>query len=177
MRLVARVTGDPSGYAKAITAAVLEIDDDQPVGQITTLAEVVADSLATQRFSMLLVLTFAISALVLAAVGLYGTIAYAVSQATQEIGIRKALGAQAGMLLRQVLVGGVRLGAIGLAIGVGLSLMAGRAIQGFLFGVQPYDPIVLIGVALLLLGVAAVATLVPAWRASRIDPMVALRHE
>ncbi len=177
MRLVARVTGDPTGYAKAITAAVLEIDDDQPVGQVTTLAEVVADSLATQRFSMLLVLTFAISALVLAAVGLYGTIAYAVSQATQEIGIRKALGAQAGMLLRQVLVGGVRLGAIGLAIGFGLSLMAGRAIQGFLFGVQPYDPIVLIGVALLLLGVAAVATLVPAWRASRIDPMVALRHE
>ncbi|HET7843094.1 MAG TPA: ABC transporter permease [Xanthomonadales bacterium] len=177
MRLVARVSGDPAGYAKAITAAVLAIDDDQPVGQVMTLSEVVADSLATQRFSVLLVLTFAVSALALAAVGLYGTIAYTVSQATQEIGIRKALGAQAGILLRQVLAGGVKLGAIGLAIGVALSLAAGRAIQGFLYGVRPYDPLVLAGVALLLLGVAALATLVPAFRASRIDPMVALRHE
>jgi putative ABC transport system permease protein len=156
---------------------VLEIDGDQPVGQVMTLEEVVADSLATQRFSMLLVLTFAVSALALAAVGLYGTIAYTVSQATQEIGIRKALGAQAGMLLRQVLAGGMRLGAIGLAIGVGLSLLVGRTLEGFLFGVAPYDPLVLAGVALLLLAVAAIATLVPAWRASRIDPMVALRHE
>ena len=177
MRLVARVSGDPASHAKAITAAVLEIDGDQPVGPILTLEEVVADSLATQRFSMLLVLTFAVSALALAAVGLYGTIAYTVSQATQEIGIRKALGAQAGTLLRQVLAGGLRLGALGLAIGIALSLMVGRTLEGFLFGVEPYDPLVLIGVASLLLAVAALATLVPAWRASRMDPMWALRYE
>jgi putative ABC transport system permease protein len=177
MRLVARVSGDPQSYAKAIGAAVLEIDHDQPVGQVLTLSEVVADSFATQRFSVLLVLAFAVSALALSAVGLYGTIAYTVRQATQEIGIRKALGAQAGMLLRQVLAGGVRLGAIGLGVGVGLSLLVGRTLEGFLYGVQPYDPLVLAGVVLLLLAVAAIATLVPALRASRIDPMVALRYE
>lgn len=177
MRLVARVSGDPQSYAKAISAAVGEIDADQPIGKVTTLTEVVADSFATQRFSVLLVLTFAISALLLSAVGLYGTIAYTVRQATQEIGIRKALGAQADTVLRQVLAGGVGLGAIGLAIGVVLSLIVGRTLTSFLYGVQPYDPLVLSSVVLLLLTVAAIATLVPALRASRIDPMVALRYE
>jgi putative ABC transport system permease protein len=177
MRLIARVVGDPASYTKAITESVREIDADQPMGQISTLEEVIAGSLASQRFSALLVLAFAASALVLAAVGLYGTVAYTVSQATQEIGIRKALGAQARDLLRQVLMGGVRLAAMGLGIGVVMALLMGRAIGSFLFGVESYDPTVLFTVAILLLAVATVATLVPAWRASRIDPMVALRHE
>ncbi len=177
VRLVARVAGDPATYAKAITEAVRKVDPDQPVGQIATLDSIVADSLASEGFSALLILAFAATALLLAAVGFYGTVAYSVSQATQEIGVRMALGAQGRDLLAQVLGSGVRLALAGLAVGVVLALALGRTIEGFLFGVQAYDPAVIAGVALLLLGVAAVAALVPALRASRTDPMVALRHE
>jgi putative ABC transport system permease protein len=156
---------------------VASLDPEQPVYGIQTLDEALAVSSFQTRVSTLLLGIFAAVALVLAAVGIYGVMSYSVTARTQEMGVRLAVGAQRKdvmwLVLRQVL----RLSVTGLALGVGLLLVAGRALEQLLYGVAPADPMTIGGVTLVLASVALVAAWVPAWRASRIDPIQALRYE
>jgi ABC-type antimicrobial peptide transport system permease subunit len=141
------------------------------------MSALLAESLSQRRFTALLLVLFAATALALAIVGIYGVIAYAVVQRTREFGVRIALGAQRANVLWIVLRQAVILGAIGIAIGIVGSLFASRAISSLIFGIAPRDPATFVSVALLLLAVALFAAVVPAWRATRIDPTTALRAE
>jgi len=177
LSIVARTLGDPVAMASLIAAQVAEIDANQPVGEVRPMRDLVADDLAQPRFTMLLLGSFAAAALLLAAIGLYGVIAFGVVQRTQEIGIRLALGARQSDVLRLVMRRGMLLTATGLAIGMTASLALGRVVGGLLYGVTSNDPATLLAVALFLAAVAMLATYLPARRASRVDPMVALRAE
>jgi putative ABC transport system permease protein len=181
MTLVVRTAGDPAALAPALRAEVLAVDADQPLSYLGPMREVVADSLAQRRFSMALLGIFALVALVLSAVGIYGVMAYAVTQRTHEIGIRMALGAGRGDVIRMVVRHGMALALAGVAAGAGMALVMSRLISGqsasLLFEVSPTDPPTFIGVALLLAAVAFLACYLPARRAARVDPMIALRYE
>jgi ABC-type antimicrobial peptide transport system permease subunit len=144
---------------------------------MSTLENVVNESVAQRRFSMLLLGLFALIALFLAAVGLYGVVAYTVSQRTQEIGLRMAIGAEGRDVMRLVLGGGMRLALVGVVIGIAGALALSRLVRSMLFHVTPFDPATYAATALLLLGVAALACYVPARRAMRVDPLTALRQE
>jgi predicted permease len=177
MTLVVRGTGDVAALTSRIRAAVAAVDATVPVNAVRPLSDLVSSSAARPRFTMLLLVTFAAVALTLGAVGIYGVVAYAVTRRTREIGVRIALGARAadvlGMVLRE---GGVLAGA-GVALGIIGALAASRVLSGFLFGVTPNDPAVFVAVPALLGLVAIGACLIPARRAARVDPMVALRSE
>jgi putative ABC transport system permease protein len=160
-----------------VREAVRGIDRDQPVGQVRTVADLIDGTLASRRFSTWLLGLFAATALTLAAVGLYGTIAYAVAQSRRELGVRMALGARAGDVLALVLRQGLVLAVAGIAIGIAIALSGAQAIAGFVHGVEPRDPLTLAAIAVLMLAVAVAASLLPAWRAARIEPMAALRDE
>ena len=177
MTVVLRTPGDPAHLSTAARQAVREIDPALPAFGITPLREIVGDSVAERRFSMLLLGAFAIVAVFLAAVGLYGVVAYSVSQRTQEIGLRMAIGAQARDVLTMILGGGMRLAAIGVAIGLAGALALSRLLRTLLFGVQPMDPASYLLTAAILTIVAALACYLPARRATRVDPIVALRNE
>ena len=146
-----------------------------PVSDVRSMDQIVSRSISRERFNTLLMLIFAISALALAAIGIYGVMAYAVQQRTREIGVRLALGAQPGVVRTMVVFQGMRLAFVGVVIGVGAAFGLSRYMTSLLFGVQPRDPLVFVGVPLLLAAVALVAVWVPAARASRIDPLGALR--
>ena len=163
--------------AEPLKAAVFAADPVQPITQIATMDDLLHRSVAAPRFHTLLLGSFAGLALVLASIGIYGVVSYTVSRRTHEIGIRMALGARAVDVFRAVVGDGVRLAAIGSTLGVLMALALGRALSGLLFQVSPHDPLVLALVALLLIGLAALACSVPARRATRVDPMVALRTE
>jgi putative ABC transport system permease protein len=156
---------------------VWQVDPSIPVTQVRPMSEVLSVSLAAQRFNTLLLCVFAGVALLLASVGLYGVLAFSVAQRTREIGIRMALGAQAGDVLRLVLRQGLALSVLGVAVGICASVAGTRVLRGLLYGLAPTDPATFTAVALLLLVVALVACLIPARRALRVDPVVALRHE
>jgi ABC-type antimicrobial peptide transport system permease subunit len=141
------------------------------------MEEVIADSVARQRFSMLLLGIFAGLALVLAAVGIYGVMSYSVAQRTREIGIRMALGAQRSDVLKMTIGAGLRLVLIGAAIGLVAALVLTRVMSSLLFGVSPTDPLTFISISIVLIGVAVLASYVPALRATRVDPIFALRYE
>ncbi len=175
MTLVVRAASDPAAVAGPIRDAVRSLDPDLPVGTMQTLSDLVAESVAPQRFSMLLLGAFALSALFLAAIGLYSVISYSVSQRTNEVGIRVAHGAQRGDIVWLVLREGLGLTLLGVVIGLAGFLAAGRLMSGFLFGVAATDPATLAAAPLVLLAIAALACLVPAWRAARLDPIVTLR--
>jgi putative ABC transport system permease protein len=153
------------------------IDKDQPLGNVQTLESMVEQSLAPRRFNLLLLSIFAIIALLLAAVGLYGVMSYAVTQRTREIGIRMALGAQRRDVLRMVLRQGLFLSSIGVLIGLAASLALTGAMKSMLYGVSSTDPATLIGISLLLTAVALLACYLPARRAIKVDPLAAVRHE
>jgi ABC-type antimicrobial peptide transport system permease subunit len=153
------------------------MDRDLPVSGVMTLREAVGRSTIDSEFDSILVLAFAIIALVLAAAGLYGVLAYLVTQRTSEIGIRIALGAQRQQVLRLVLIDGLRPALIGLAVGLAASTAVVRLIRTMLYETRPLDASVFATVAATLIVVAALACLMPAWRASRLDPMQALRTE
>jgi predicted permease len=172
-----RPTGDPLALAGPLQSAVRALDPDLPVYRIQPLAERLAGSLGQQRTAATLIGGFGALALLLAAIGLYGAIAYSAMQRTREFGIRIALGAQTPDVLRQVLREGMMLGVLGLAIGLVGAVAITRVLRSQLFGVTPTDPLSFAVVSLLLLVVAVVASLVPAKRATRVDPMVALRSE
>jgi predicted permease len=172
-----RPTGDPLALAGPLQHAVRALDPDLPVYRIQPLAERLAGSLGQQRTAATLIGGFGALALLLAAIGLYGAIAYSAMQRTREFGIRIALGAQTPDVLRQVLREGMVLGVLGLAIGLVGAVAITRVLRSQLFGVTPTDPLSFTVVSLLLLVVAVVASLVPAKRATRVDPMVALRSE
>jgi predicted permease len=178
MAVVGRVArGDPAALQAALRAAVAEVDKNQPISFFATLETNVSQSLGAQRIVASLTAVFAGLALVLSAVGLYSVLAYAVSQRRAEIGIRMALGARRGQVVRLVMQGGLQLVAVGLAIGLTGAAGAARLIRTLLFNVQPLDPLVYGGVALLFTAVAALACLLPSLGASRIDPLVALRSD
>ena len=177
MFVLLRTTGDPMGLARAAQSAVWSIDRNQPVSSVRTLQEMVGRTQANRRFTTLLLAVFAMVALVLAAVGVYGVIAYSTAQRTHEIGVRMALGAQRAHVLRLVLAEAVRIAVIGLAVGVAGAAVASRLLAGFLFGVPRWDPVTFAAVPLLLLAVAALASWIPARRAVRLDPVSAMRRD
>jgi putative ABC transport system permease protein len=176
MWLVARTTGDPAQLTPVVRQTVRELDPALPAFSITPLENVVSDSVAQRRFSMLLLGAFALMAVFLAAVGLYGVVAYNVSQRTQEIGVRMAIGADRSDVLRMVVGGGMKLALLGVVIGIAGALAAARAVASMLFEVTPFDPASYLLTAATLLTVAALACYVPARRAMRVDPIVALRQ-
>jgi putative ABC transport system permease protein len=177
MTLVVRAAFDPKLLISGIRDKVWAVDKDQPVTDVKTMDQYLAASVSPRRFNALLLAIFAGVGLVLAAVGLYGVISYSVSQRTREIGIRMALGASHKSLLRLVVGQGVILTLIGVAIGVIASFFLTKFIATLLFGVSATDPITFIAISVLLIGVSIVASLVPARRAMKVDPMVALRYE
>ncbi|MCI0486654.1 MAG: ABC transporter permease [Blastocatellia bacterium] len=177
MTLVVRTEGEPASLSGGIRGAVLSIDKEQPVSSIRTLDQFVSASIAQQRFSMLLLGVFAAVAMVLASVGIYGVMSYAVEQRTHEIGIRMALGARTGNVLRMVISQGMILALIGLAAGLSGAFLLTKFMESLLFEVSVTDPLTFAGVAALLMVIALLACYIPARRAARVDPMVALRYE
>lgn len=177
MTVVLRVAMRPGDLAPAIVNAVHEIDRDQPVNDVVTMDMVLADSISRQRFNMLLLGAFAGLALLLAAIGLYSVLAYSVRRRVREIGVRMALGAQRMDVIRMILGQGVRLTLIGVVIGVAVALVLTRLMASQLFQVSATDPLTFGGVAVMLVLVAMAACYIPARRAAKVDPMVALRYE
>ena len=177
LTLVARTSVEPDTLAAAIRREVSAVDKNQPATSITGMQKFVDNSIAPRRFNMHLLGAFAAMALALAAIGIYGVMAYSVAQRSHEIGIRMALGARSADVLRMVLRDAVFLGSIGIAIGVAGALALTRLMTNLLYGVKATDPATFFVVSLLLAVVAVLAAFVPARRASRVDPMVALRYE
>jgi putative ABC transport system permease protein len=177
MTLVARSSSEPIQLASAMRSQVLSIDRDQPVSDVRTMKEIVASSIAQQRFYMLLLALFAALALVLAAVGIFGVMSYSVTERTREIGIRMALGAQTRDVLKHVVGQGMMLTFAGLVIGLVGSLLLTRFMSKMLYEVDTFDPVTFAAISLLLVSVALLACYIPARRATKVDPMVALRYE
>jgi putative ABC transport system permease protein len=177
MTFALRTSTSPEALVKSVREAVLGVDKNQPLSAATTLDEVIADSVAPRRFQMTLLGLFALLALVLAAVGIYGVVTYSSSQRVHEFGIRVALGAERRDLLQMVLRQGAKLALMGVCIGIGGALALTRFLSSLLYGVKPTDPLTLLGVTLFLTTVALLASYIPARRATKVDPMVALRYE
>jgi predicted permease len=175
--LVARTSMDPEAIANSLVKAVREADSDVPLTNLRTMEVRVSDSLATRRSPALMAAIFAAAALLLATIGLYGVMAYAVAQRTREFGVRIALGARNLDVLRLVFVEGIRLAAVGLSIGIILSLLLTRYMSSQLYEVKSNDPLALAGVAAVIAVVVSAACLLPARRATKVDPIVALRSE
>ncbi|HXN95287.1 MAG TPA: ABC transporter permease [Candidatus Acidoferrales bacterium] len=175
--IVVRTTGDPLHLSQALREAVAATDPLVPTGAIRSMDQVLSRSLALRSFMMLLLGFFGGLALLLASVGIYGVIAFAVSQRTREIGVRMALGARPADVLRMVLREGMTLVGAGVVLGVAASLMLTRLLEGMVYGVRVRDPLIFAAVDLLLVAVSLVACYVPARRATRVDPLVALRYE
>jgi putative ABC transport system permease protein len=175
--LVIRTASNPAGRAAAVRQQVAAIDRDQPVSAIRTMTDVLSESVGQQRFRTMLLAAFAAVALVLAAVGIYGVISYSVTQRTHEIGVRMALGAQRRDVVRLIVRGGLALTLLGVALGLAGSFALTRVMSGLLFGVSATDPATFAGITALLTSVALLACYLPARRATKVDPMVALRYE
>jgi predicted permease len=177
LSLAVRGTTDPASLAPLVRAEIRRIDRDLPIAELKTMPRVIDERMFEPRVYGLMFSIFAVSALVLAVIGIYGVMAYSVAQRTHEFGVRIALGARPQDVLLLVLRAGVRLVIIGLAIGVPVAFAMGRGLGGLLYGVKPGDPLTFIGVPLLLGGVALLASMVPARRATKVEPIIALRHE
>jgi len=177
MFLVLRTTGDPTSVAGTVRNAVRNLDKELPIFRVTTMEQLVADSMAQRRFTLWLLGIFAVTALLLAAVGLYGVLAYSVSQRSHEIGIRMALGAQGSDVQKLVVGQGMKLVLLGTGIGLVGAFALMRLMASLLFGVGAADPVTYVAITSLLAGVALLACWIPARRATKVDPMIALRYE
>jgi putative ABC transport system permease protein len=177
MFVVLRTGGDPAALAGAAQAAVWALDRDQAIAGVRTVGDLLAQAQANRRFTTLLLGLFAGVALALAAIGVYGVLAYATAQRTQEIGIRMALGADRAAILRMVFASGARIAAIGLGIGIAGALALTQVLSGLLFGVSAHDPVTFLVVPSALLAVTLAACWIPARRAIRVEPVIALRGE
>jgi putative ABC transport system permease protein len=177
MHVVLRSANDATSVTGSVREAINKLDPDLPMAKVTTLTNLVDDSLAQPRFSMLLLSAFGAIALLLACLGMYGVISYSVAQRTQEIGIRLAVGARPQQVLAMILGQGARLAGLGIAIGLLAALAVTRIMASFLYGVRATDPITFAGVTLLLIVVALLACYLPARRATRVDPLIAIRYE
>ncbi len=175
--IAVRTAGDPASMSNSIAAVVQSMDSDLPLDRVRTMDQIVDESLAGDRFATALLAAFAVIALILAAIGIYGVMSFSVAQQTHEIGLRMALGAGPGRVLSLVLREGMLLALTGLALGLGGTYLVGRAMQSVLYEVSAIDPLAVGGVAVLLLIAAALACYLPARRATRVDPMTALRCE
>ncbi len=175
--VVVRTASDPVALATAVTDVIHKADPNLPVTHVMTMDGLLTDSISPRRFSATLVGVFAMLAVVLAAVGIYGVMSYTVSQRTQEIGVRMALGAQLASVRRMILGQTLKLTLIGVALGLAGAFVVARFLTSLLFGVGMYDPVTFLGVAALLVAVALAASYIPARRAMRVDPIVALRYE
>jgi putative ABC transport system permease protein len=168
---------EPGALAVAVRNAVKEIAPDEPIYRVNTMRDLLSFWMSPQKFSSVLLSVFAGLALVLAAIGIYGVIAYSVVQRTREIGIRMALGADRSDVVRLILRQGTRIGVLGLATGTAGAFLASNALSSMLFQVQPNDFGTFVIVAASLMMVVMLATYIPASKATRVDPLVALRHE
>jgi putative ABC transport system permease protein len=177
MTFVVRTSTPPLSLIPAIREALHRMDKDQPIAKIRTMDQLVANSVARSRFMMFLLSAFAGLALVLACIGIYGVMAYSVAQRTREIGIRMALGAQKNDVLGMVIRQGVRLALLGVVIGIAGAIVLTRFLSSLLYGVKTTDPLTFVAVSLLLTAVALPACYIPARRAMRVDPTVALKYE
>ena len=176
-RLAVRTSSDPTAIVSSLRQIVRSLDPEVPLFQVRTMQEVLSESIAARRFNMLLLAAFAGLALLLASIGIYGVMSYSVSQYTHEIGIRMALGARAADVLQLIVRQGMALVLIGLAAGAAGALALTRVMSSLLFDVKPWDPLTLTSVSVLLAAVAFAASYIPARRATRVDPMIALRYE
>ena len=174
---IVRSRVDPHTLRAPIEAALREASGGLPVAHIRTMAEVEVRNTARQRFNMLLLTVFGSAGLLMAAIGVYGVMSYSVQQRTQELGVRMALGAQASNLRNMVIGQGMILAVVGVVLGIGGAFWLTRFLASFLFGVKAWDPVAFIVTPLLLSAVALIAVWIPAQRATRVDPMTALRLE
>jgi len=172
-----RTSSEPLQMVAAMRQQVGTLDQDLPVSKVRTMEQLLAESVSGRQFNMLLMGVFAAAALLLAAIGLYGLMAFSVSQRTHEIGIRMALGAQAGNVLRLVIGQGIKLALTGVIIGLMASLALTRLMKSLLFGVSATDPLTFAGIAGVMALVALLACYLPARRATKVNPLTALRHE
>ena len=177
MSIVVRTNGAPASYTKAIKTALLEVEPDRPTSDVRLMQEIVDGSTGSRRFPTVLLSCFAGLALALAAVGIVGVVSYSVAQRTREIGIRMALGAHKTDVLKMILNGSMRWVLVGIGVGVLASIGLSRLLETMLYGVKPGNPLVLGSMALILTSVALLANYIPARRAAKVDPMVALRYE
>jgi putative ABC transport system permease protein len=177
MSIAARTKANPASMAQALKQEIWKVDSQLPVTKVETMDEMAASSFAARRFNMSLLTLFAGLALVLAAIGIYGVMSYAVTQRTQEIGIRMALGASTTDLLTLIIRNGLLLVIIGVVLGLAGAFALTRLMATLLFGVTPTDALTMAVVSLVLVGVALLACFIPARRASKVDPLVALRYE
>jgi putative ABC transport system permease protein len=177
MYLTVRTTSNPLALATAVTDAARAMDPNTPIYEIKTMEQRLSESLARRRFAMLALGLFALAAMLLAAVGVYGVMSYTVAQRTREIGIRVALGAKSGDVLKLVVGQGMALAGVGVGAGLAVALLVTRVMTGLLFNISAIDPVTFVGIGLLLTGVALLACYVPARRAVKVDPMIALRYE
>ena len=177
MTLVVRSATNPTGIVSAVTNAVHQVDREIPVRDILTMDDLVTNSISQQRFNMLLLGAFAGLALLLAAIGIYSVLSYSVKRRVQEIGIRLALGARIGDVLRMVIVEGMKPTLLGVVLGTVGALAMGHVLASLVYGVKPTDPLTFLVVAVLLATIALFATIIPAYRAAKVDPLVALRYE
>jgi ABC-type antimicrobial peptide transport system permease subunit len=176
MTFVARVSGNPASAFSPMRSALLDVDPEQPVTAMTTLDAAMRMLLAERRFNMLLMTIFAGVGVLLATVGLFGMLSFAVAQRTREIGVRMALGARRADVIRMILADSARLSVAGLAIGGLAAVAAARAIRSMLFGVTPVDPATFGAVTVVVAAVALIASYVPARRAASVDPVIVMRE-
>ena len=177
MDIAVRTSQEPAGVASDVQRAIQTVDKDEPVYNVRTMEEIVSRSVSSRRFMLVLVGLFATLALILTAVGIYGVISFAVSQRTHEIGVRMALGARHQDVLKLVVRRGMILSLVGLAAGVVAALALTRFLASLLYEIKPTDAMTFAGVAAILAAVSFAANYIPARRATRVDPMVALRYE
>jgi len=177
INLLTRTDVDPMSLTGAVRSQIAALNKDQPVFNIRTMDQIVSQSVAPRRFSMMLLAVFAVVALALASIGIYGMMSYAVAQRTREIGLRMTLGAQRGNVLAMVIGHGMKLALVGVALGLIAAFAVTRTMKTLLFGVSATDPLTFVAIALLLALVALLACWVPALRATKVDPIIALRYE